>query len=53
MTEVEQYWQAIAAKAGDPRSWNDLNHQEQVLIIQSINMILAVLNNRFNQPNVP
>lgn len=46
MTDVEKYWQAIATKAGDPRRWNDLGHNEQALIIQSINMLLAVLNNR-------
>lgn len=46
MSDVERYWQAIATKAGDRRTWNDLNIQEQHLVIQSINIMLAVLNNR-------
>lgn len=43
MTEVEQYWQAIAAKFGDTRKWSDLNTNQQQVVIQSINTMLAVL----------
>lgn len=41
--EVTKYWEAIAAKAGDPRKWTDLQPQQQHLVIQSINMLLHVL----------
>lgn len=43
MSEVEQYWQAIATKWGDERKWSDLNGQQQQVVIQSINALLAVL----------
>ena len=43
MSEVEQYWQAVAAKFGDERKWTDLNPQQQQVVIQSINALLAVL----------
>ena len=42
-SETEQYWEALAAKASDPRKWNDLRVQEQHVVITSINMILSVL----------
>ena len=41
--DVIKYWEAIAAKAGDPRKWTDLQPQQQHLVIQSINMLLHVL----------
>ena len=41
--EVVTYWEAIAAKAGDPRKWTDLPPQHQHLVIQSIKMLLHVL----------
>lgn len=43
-SEVAIYWEAIAAKAGDNRTWDDLRIQEQHVIMTSINMILQVLN---------
>jgi hypothetical protein len=43
MSDVESYWQAIAAKFGDNRKWTDLQPQEQHLVINSINQLLAVL----------
>ena len=48
MSEVEKYWEAIRSKTNDPRSWNDLHMQEQMLVIQSINLLLMVMNNRPN-----
>lgn len=44
MSDVEKYWNAIAAKAGDSRKWGDLPLQLQHLVIQSINQLLVVLN---------
>lgn len=41
--EVIQYWEAIAAKAGDKRKWRDLRVQEQHAVITSINMLLQIL----------
>ncbi|ASJ79219.1 hypothetical protein P26059A_0067 [Curvibacter phage P26059A] len=40
---VVAYWQAIAAKAGDTRSWDQLPLQHQQQVIASINMLLQVL----------
>ena len=40
---VETYWQALADKAGDKRSWHDLRVQEQHVVITSINMLFSVL----------
>lgn len=45
MSDVELYWQTIANKMGDPRTWQELSGQEQVMIIQSVNLLLQVLNN--------
>lgn len=42
-SDVEQYWQAIATKFGDTRKWSDLNINQQQVVIQSINAMLAVL----------
>lgn len=42
-SEVESFWEAIAAKAGDKRTWHDLRTQEQHVLITGINMILQVL----------
>ncbi len=39
-SEVELYWQAIATKFGDQRTWDMLNPQEQQLVLQSINMFV-------------
>lgn len=46
MSDVELYWEAIANKAGDNRKWTELNPQEQMMIIQSINQLLHVLRNK-------
>ena len=43
MSDVEQYWQAIATKFGDTRKWGDLNINQQQVVIQSVNAMLAVL----------
>lgn len=48
MSDVEVYWKQIAAKANDPRTWQMLSGQEQQMIVQSINLILMVLNNHRN-----
>lgn len=45
-SDVEIYWDAIATKANDPRAWKDLTGQQQQLIIQSINLLLFVLNSK-------
>ena len=43
---VVQYWQAIAAKAGDTRTWDNLPLQHQQMVIQSINILLQVLHDK-------
>ena len=43
MSDVSNYWEAIAAKFGDTRKWNDLTLQQQQVVIQSINALMAVL----------
>lgn len=40
---VELYWEALAAKSGDPRKWSELRMQEQHTVITSINLLLQVL----------
>lgn len=45
-SNVETYWSKIAEKFGDTRKWQELNRNEQDCIIQSINLLLAVLNRR-------
>ena len=45
MSEVETYWNAIRKHTGDPRDWSMLHQQEQQMLIQSINLLLAVCNN--------
>lgn len=44
MSDVELYWQKIAEKFGDTRKWNELTRQQQDAVIQSVNILLAVLN---------
>lgn len=46
MSSVEVYWQRIAEKAGDTRTWNDLTPNQQHIVIQSINMMLFVLGDK-------
>ncbi len=43
MSEIEQYWNAIAAKAGDTRKWDDLERQLQDMVIYSANLMIFVL----------
>lgn len=43
MSDVERFWNAVSAKFGNSRSWNQLNQMEQMQVVQGINMILAVL----------
>jgi hypothetical protein len=45
MMDVIKFWEALRTKAGDPRSWDMLHPQEQQMVIQSINLLLAVLHN--------
>jgi hypothetical protein len=47
---VVAYWDSIAKKAGDTRSWHDLGLHNQQVIIQSINGLIFVLStNNTNQ----
>ncbi len=43
MSDVEKFWQAVSAKFGVSRSWQELHPMEQMQVIQGINMILGVL----------
>lgn len=44
MSDVEKYWDKISKAHGDTRKWEELNLQQQQAVIQSINILLAVLN---------
>jgi len=44
MSNIELYWSKICVAYGDTRSWNELNLQQQNAVIQSVNILLAVLN---------
>ena len=46
MSDVEKYYEAIRIKYGSTRKWNELHPQEQMLVLQSVNMLLQVLNNQ-------
>jgi hypothetical protein len=46
MSEVEKYWQAIATKTCDTRTWHQLTPNQQNAIIHSINIVLGVLHNQ-------
>ena len=43
-SKVEEYWDKISKAHGDTRSWNELTRQQQDAVIQSVNILLAVLN---------
>ena len=43
---VVQYWERIAKATGDPRGWNDLSPEHQHMVIESLNLLIFVLNNR-------
>lgn len=45
MSDVIKFWEGIRKHTNDPREWNMLHPQEQVVIIQAINMILSVIDN--------
>ena len=40
---VIAYWNAVAAKAGDSRKWEELERQLQDHVIQSVNHLIFVL----------
>ena len=47
MSDVEQYWEAIKKKWPHPLpSYHQLDPVEQMMLIQSINILLQILNNR-------
>ena len=43
MSEVEQFYAAIAAKLGVQRKWSELHPVQQMQLVQAINMILQVV----------
>jgi len=43
-SKVEEYWEKISKAYGDTRTWSELNRQQQDAVIQSVNILLAVLN---------
>jgi len=45
MSDVETYWQAIRSKMGDstPPEWNKLGMHKQMMVINSINLLLQVV----------
>lgn len=44
MSSVETYWSKICIACGDTRTWNELTRQQQEAVIQSVNLLLAVVN---------
>jgi len=45
MSEVETYWQALRTKMGEqaPPEWNKLGIHKQMMVINSINLLLQVV----------
>jgi hypothetical protein len=47
MSDVERYWEAIRKKWPTPTpSYRELDPMEQMMLVQSINIVLQILNNR-------
>ena len=46
LSDVEVYWNKIAEKAGDSRTWHDLSPRHQHYVLQSINALLFVLGDK-------
>lgn len=47
MSDVEKYWEAIRKKWPTPTpSYHQLDPMEQMMLVQSINIVLQILNNR-------
>lgn len=45
MTDVEIYYEAIRKKWSHPsKPWHELHPQQQIMVVQSINLLLMVLN---------
>jgi hypothetical protein len=46
MTDVEKFWEAIRKKWPTPQpSFKELGAMEQMMLVQSINIVLQILNN--------
>lgn len=43
--DVIAYWNRIRATVNDPRTWEQLQPQEQQLIVNSLNCLFTVLGN--------
>jgi hypothetical protein len=44
MSDVEKYWEAIRKKWNKPtKPWSELTFEQQHFVIQSINMLILVL----------
>lgn len=43
MSEVEKFFEAVAAKFGVQKKWHELHPVQQMQLVQSINMILQVV----------
>jgi hypothetical protein len=46
VSSIETYWSKICVACGDTRKWEDLTRQQQDAVIQSVNILLAVLHGR-------
>lgn len=44
MSDIEKYWDKVSKAHGDTRTWGELTPQQQNAVIQSVNILLAVLN---------
>lgn len=43
MSDVEKFFEAVAAKFGVQKKYHELHPMEQIQLIQAINMILQVI----------
>ena len=43
MSEVEKFFEAVAAKFGVQKKWHELHPAQQMQLVQAINMILQVV----------
>lgn len=43
MSDVEKFFEAVAAKFGVQKKWHELHPVQQMQLVQAINMILQVV----------
>ena len=48
-SEVELFYEKCSAQVGNPRKFQELSGQEQMMLVQALNLICAVVFNQVQQ----